>query len=233
MAALTRDEVLGFYNSLPFEHHPLWRAILSGTLSYQQVLMAEQQHFIRSNIGRSFREKAARDSADLSPKAHALLMETYYEECTDDETGPSHVALIERLLVEGGKSEAEIRNAIPTAGNSAAIALYKDIGDRGPLHHMIAAGAVEYFYSGLSPKIFSAYQQHYGMSEHQAETYKIHGPMDRQHAERALSILDDAQVVSMAESIRYAVRDAFVATSLHYDGMLQAALGKITYWSGL
>jgi hypothetical protein len=28
------------------------------------------------------------------------------------------------------------------------------------------------------------------------------------------------------------VRDAFVATSLHYDGMLQAATGEISYWNG-
>jgi len=32
--------------------------------------------------------------------------------------------------------------------------------------------------------------------------------------------------------IELSVRDAFVATSLHYDGMLQAATGLMTYWSG-
>ena len=52
---------------------------------------------------------------------------------------------------------------------------------------MIGAGAVEYYYSALSPRIFGAYTQLYPITEYQAETYRIHGPMDREHAERALS----------------------------------------------
>jgi pyrroloquinoline quinone (PQQ) biosynthesis protein C len=154
------------------------------------------------------------------------------EECTEDETGPSHVDLIKRFLLIGGMSEGDIAAATPTPGNSAAIAMYKDITDRGPLHHMIGAGAVEYFYSGLSPKIFEAYVGRYGFTEEQAETYRIHGPMDRVHAQRALEILEEAAVQQQAGSIALAVRDAFVATSLHYDGMLQAALGNSKYWDG-
>jgi hypothetical protein len=128
-------------------------------------------------------------------------------------------------------ASAGLDNAIPTPGNSAAIAIYKDITDRGPLHHMIGAGAVEYYYSALSPRIFEAYTK-LQISAERAETYKIHGPMDRQHAERALSILDEPYVQEHADAIDLAVRDAFVATSLHYDGMLQAATGVTTYWSG-
>jgi hypothetical protein len=56
--------------------------------------------------------------------------------------------------------------------------------------------------------------------------------MDQEHAERALSILDEPYVQDNAESILLAVRDAFVATSLHYDGMFQAATGSTEYWSG-
>jgi hypothetical protein len=56
--------------------------------------------------------------------------------------------------------------------------------------------------------------------------------MDHLHAERALEILDEAVVQDDAESIALAVRDAFVATSLHYDGMLQAAAGHHEYWDG-
>jgi hypothetical protein len=56
--------------------------------------------------------------------------------------------------------------------------------------------------------------------------------MDREHAERALAILDESVVIANAGAIDLAVRDAFVATSLHYDGMLQAALGNTEYWSG-
>lgn len=232
MPRLTREIVLDCYHSFPFENHPLWVSIIKGQLSYDQILRAEQQHFIRSNVGRFIREKAARESEFVSISAHKLLMETYREECTEDDSGPSHVDLIRRLLRVGGISDADIDKAEPTPGNIASIAIYKSIGDRGPLHHMIGAGAVEYYYSLLSPKIYHAYIEHYHMTPEQAETYRIHGPMDMEHAERALSIIDEETVQNNSLEIKNAVRDAFVATSLHYDGMLQAALGTSDYWNG-
>ncbi|MCJ2054456.1 iron-containing redox enzyme family protein [Methylobacterium sp. J-070] len=172
------------------------------------------------------------EAREISHRAYLLLSETYKEECTDDESGPSHVDLIKRLLVRGGVDPTTLDQTPMTPGNSAAIALYKEIGDRGPLYHMIGAGAVEYYYSELSPKIFEAYTTIYGMDSDQAETYQLHGPMDKEHAERALSLVDDPLVYNDAGEVLRAVRDAFVATSLHYDGMLQAATGTIQYWSG-
>jgi pyrroloquinoline quinone (PQQ) biosynthesis protein C len=136
--------------------------ILTRRLSKEQIVAAEVQHYIRSNIGRHFRERAAREAASVSPRAHELLMETYKEECTADETGPSHVDLIRRLVLENGVSEDQLNNARSTPGNIAAIAIYKDITDRGPMHHMVGAGAVEFYYSALSPKIFEVYTEHYG-----------------------------------------------------------------------
>ena len=153
--------MLGYYDAFPFERHPLWQMVLSGGLTAAQVMRAETQHFIRSNVGRDSRKRAAEQAANVSQRAHKLLMETYKEEYTEDETGPSHVDLIKRFLLIGGMYEGDIAAATPTPGNSAAIAMYKDITDRGPLHHMIGAGAVEYFYSGLSPKIFEAYVGRY------------------------------------------------------------------------
>jgi pyrroloquinoline quinone (PQQ) biosynthesis protein C len=211
---IDRIAVLEFYNLFPFEHHPYWQGVLEGTFKLDQIVRAEIQHFIRSNLGQEFRRRAAEESRMVSIKAHRLLMETYKEECTD-ERGPSHLSLIESFLRKAGVSNEELTNAVPTPGNSAAVALYKDITDRGPLHHMIGAGAVEFFYSQLSPRIFTAYTTHYPITEAQAETYQIHGPMDREHAERALSILDEPYVQSHSKSILSAVRDAFVATSLY------------------
>jgi pyrroloquinoline quinone (PQQ) biosynthesis protein C len=227
---ITRQTVLAHYEAFPFEKHPYWQGVLNGRWTHDQIMRAELQHYIRSSIGREFRRRAAEESKAISAKAHELLMETYREECTD-EFGPSHVELIKKFLLKGGCTEADLLGAIPTPGNSAAIAMYREITDRGPLHHMIGAGAVEYFYSALSPKIFDAYIAQ-SISAERAETYRIHGPMDREHAERALSILDEPYVQKHAGSIDLAVRDAFVATSLHYDGMLQAATKLISYWGG-
>lgn len=122
---------------------------------------------------------------------------------------------------------------MPTPANAAAIALYRDIGSRGAGCHMLGAGAVEFYYCKLSPEIFDAYTRKYGMSEDQAETYRIHGPMDSEHAERAFAVLDDAVTLHGWSLVETSVRDAFVATSLHYDGMLHAATGQLTYWNGV
>jgi pyrroloquinoline quinone (PQQ) biosynthesis protein C len=161
-----------------------------------------------------------------------MLLQTYLEECTHDDSGPSHLELIQRLVREAGWTLEAINAARPTPGNAAAMALYRDISARGAGCHMLGAGAVEHFYCKLSPRIYEAYLAKYGMTASQAETYRIHGPMDESHAERAFSVLDEAVRLHGEALVEASVRDAFVATSLHYDGMLQAAIGKNVFWDG-
>lgn len=227
-----KDELLDLYNLFPFHDHPLWLAIQKKTLSYEQVIEAEVQHWIRTRAGRTLRGNAMKMAERLSPAIFSQLTETYLEECTDDHSGPSHLKLIERLVLTGGKTQTDLQSAAPTPGNSAAIAMYKDIAERGAGCHLVGAGAVEHFYCRLSPRIFDAYTKLYGMSETQAHTYQIHGPMDQVHADRAFSVLDEAVTLHGSDAVVRSVRDAFIATSLHYDGMLQAATGDFSYWDG-
>jgi len=227
-----KDRLLGLYDLLPFHHHPFWMAVKRRELSPEQIILGEVQHWIRTRAGRILRREALEAAQDISPDIFELLMRTYLEECTYDSTGPSHLDLIERLVTQGGYARARLDTAIATPGNSAAIALYRDIGRRGAGCHMLGAGAVEFFYCTLCPDIFAAYVGHYGMTAQQAETYFIHGPMDAEHAERAFAVLDEAVALHGEAAIEASVRDAFVATSLHYDGMLHAATGDLEYWNG-
>ena len=226
-----RERLFKLYDIFPFEKHPLWRAILAGELSYAQVIEAEVQHCIRTKFGQTLRKNAVDMVRGVNARIFELLLETYLEECTS-ERGTSHLDLIRRLVTMGGYSEERIDQATPTPGNIAAIALYRDISARGAGCHMLGAGVVEFFYCQLSPRIFEAYVSRYGMSPEQAETYRIHGPMDKEHAERAFAILPEAIDLHGWDTIEMSVRDAFVATSLHYDGMLQAATGRLGYWDG-
>jgi hypothetical protein len=98
---------------------------------------------------------------------------------------------------------------------------------------MLGAGAVEFYYCKLAPRVFETYTTKYGMTESQAETYRIHGPMDAEHAERAFAVLEDAVMLHGWALVEASVRDAFVATSLHYDGMLHAATGQLSFWNGV
>lgn len=226
------DELLSIYEAYPFARHPLWTRVMAGKLTPKQVFDAETQHYLRTKIGVDLRRKALEEARAISPAIFELLLKTYLEECTRDVSGPSHLELIERLLLVGGRTKVELASAEPTPGNAAAVALYAAIAERGAGCHMLAAGAVEYYYSQLSPKIFDAYTGIYNMSTQQAETYRVHGSLDRSHAERAFSIVNEAIELHGWRMIYLSVRDAFVATSLHYDGMLQAATNQISYWDG-
>jgi pyrroloquinoline quinone (PQQ) biosynthesis protein C len=227
-----RSRILALYDILPFREHPLWNAVRGTALTMEQILRAETQHYLRTKRGQEVRRQAVANAKGVSPTLWKAVVDTYLEEC-QPAGGTSHLDLISRLLTENGMTLSEVAAAIPTPGNVAAMALYADIGNRGAPCHILGAGAVEFYYSKLAPEIFDVYTKKYGMTADQAETYRIHGPMDQVHANRALAILDEAVDLLGWELIERSVRDAFVATSLHYDGMLQAALGKLTYWDGV
>lgn len=225
-----RKRLLELYELFPFHRHPLWRAVLNGDLTTDEVIAAEVQHYIRTRAGQVLRRQAL--EAAPTGRLFEMLLETYLEECTNDKSGPSHLALIERLCLLGGCTRQALARANATPGNAAAIALYRDISARGAGCHMLGAGAVEYYYCQLSPRIYTAYTEQYRMSATQAETYRLHGPMDETHANRAFSVLEEATRLHGWTLIELSVRDAFVATSLHYDGMLQAATRCHAYWDG-
>lgn len=226
-----RSQILALYDMLPFREHPLWKAIRGAELSKTQVLRAEMQHYLRTKSGQEVRRRAVGNAKAVSPTLWNAIVDTYLEECRPQE-GSSHLDLIVRLLTMSGIGEADLKAAVPTPGNAAAMALYSDIGTRGAACHILGAGAVEFHYSQLAPEIFDVYTQKYGMTAQQAETYRIHGPMDKVHADRALAILDEAVDLLGWDLIERSIRDAFVATSLHYDGMFQSAVGQLVYWNG-
>jgi pyrroloquinoline quinone (PQQ) biosynthesis protein C len=225
-------KLLKLYDLFPFHQHPLWQAIIHKRISKEQILLAEGQHYLRTKVGQGLRKEAMEKCLAVSSKMWEAIVETYLEECTEDDGTPNHLDLIKRFLKEGGYTEEKLLTLKNTPGNVSAIALYKHISDRGVGCHIIGAGVVEHFYSQLSPKIFEAYTSIYGFSEHASETYRIHGPMDQVHAQRAFDVIDDAVNIHGWNLVEDSVRDAFVATSLHYDGMFQAATGEYCYWNG-
>jgi len=226
------SNLLDLYDMFPFHQHPLWVAVMENRLSYEQIVAAESQHYLRTKEGQRIRRAAMMESRAVSPSFWEAIITTYIEECTDSDGTPTHLQLIEKLLLEGGLARDQFAALTPTPGNSAAIAIYSDIGSRGAGCHIIGAGMVEYYYSQLCPYIFRAYTQNYGFSSEAAATYEIHGPMDLIHANRALSIAEEAIEIYGYDLIKKSVTDAFIATSLHYDGMLQAANSSSDYWNG-
>lgn len=225
-------ELLKLYELFPFHDHPLWTSIICKVLTKEQIVQAEGQHYLRTKAGQQLRKEAMEKCLAVSSKLWEAIIETYLEECTEDDGTPTHLDLIKRFLQEGGYSDPHLHSLKNTPGNIAAIALYKNISDRGVGCHIVGAGMVEFYYSQLSPLIFKAYTEEYGFSAFGAETYKIHGTMDQMHAARAFEVVDEAIRIHGWDLVESSVRDAFAATSLHYDGMLQAATGINNYWNG-
>ena len=226
-----RALVLAHYDEFPFHQHPLWVAIRDGRLSRAQVIDAEKQHFIRTRAGQRLREHAVQGSSGSKLLFEAALA-NYVEEVAPNGDHESHLELIRWLLSTDGVTDEELRGLRPTPGNAAAMALYGEIASRGGPCHLIGAGAVEYYYAKLAPEIYAAYTTIYGFTPEAAETYALHEAQDQTHASRALDALGDAIESVGWELLDTSVRDAFVATSLHYDGMLQAAIGTTAYWDG-
>jgi len=227
-----RQELLAIYDLLPIKEHPFWVGVKRHELSFEQIILGETQHYVRTKAGQALRREAVEHHPSHSGLIFEAALQNYLEEVVPDKSQPSHLDLIKNLLVSTGLTTEELDKVEPTPGNAAAMALYREIASHGSACHLVGAGIVEYYYAQLAPEIYEAYTTYYRMSHHQAETYGIHGVEDVNHSTRALNAVDEAVSMVGWPLLKSSVRDAFVATSLHYDGMLQAALGRIIYWDG-
>ena len=71
-----KTELLKLYELYPFHNHPMWRAVIKGTLSREQVIRAEIQHCIRTRAGRTLRENAVHMAEKINEKLFRMLLET-------------------------------------------------------------------------------------------------------------------------------------------------------------
>jgi hypothetical protein len=62
------------YDLFPFHEHPLWRAVRGGNLSFEQVIKAEAQHWLRTRTGQSLRRAALDAVQQISPAIFQLLL---------------------------------------------------------------------------------------------------------------------------------------------------------------
>ena len=226
------SKLLDLYHLFPFHRHPLWVSIINHKLKKAQIIDAEIQHYLRTRAGQPIRKQAMEYCKNNNQILYEAIDQTYIEECTDEDGTPTHLAMIINLLKDGGANESEFSKVQNTPGNVAAISIYRGIASNGAGCHIIGAGAVEYFYSQICKSIFDSYTKYYEFSENAALTYSVHSSLDLEHAERAFDIVDEAERLYGWQTVENSVRDAFIATSLHYDGMYQAATKINNDWNG-
>jgi hypothetical protein len=228
MSEMLRDQLLRQYDAYPFGEHPYWRAVAAGTLLHFQVVAAEQQHALQL---RAATDCERRPYLGVSgDQAFGLFLDQYLDALSSS----GALAQLASMWCSSSAADAASASVVrPTPATSAAIALRADVRNRGFEFYAVAFGCVSHFYSKVCAEANRTYQTVYRLSKQQLVYYREHESRERARADQAFSALDELTRGVDQVLLELAVRDAVVAVSLGFDGMLQAASGSRTYWGGL
>jgi hypothetical protein len=214
---MLRDRLLSQYDAYPFREHPYWKAIAAGTLLHPQVAAAEQQHVLQL---RAAAECERRPYLGVAGEHSFTLFLDQYLDALSAPSAAEHLSII--------PGEAPP----PTPATSASIALRADVRARGFAYYAVGFGCVSHFYGEVCGHANRVYRSLYRFSEQQIAYYREHERRERERADQTLAALDELAKGVDLSALELAVRDAMVAASLGFDGMLQAATNSRTYWGG-
>ena len=87
---------------------------------------------------------------------------------------------------------------------------------------------------GAAARVYKELVGHYGFSERQVETYRIHADQDVGHGSRQIETIRQAATDPQTrEKIRRAVKLGITAFTLEWDGHVQAMTGQRDFWPGV
>jgi len=216
---MLRERLLSQYDAFPFRAHPYWRAVADGTLLHPQVAAAEHQHLLQARAAGECERRSYLGVA--GEHAFTLFLDQYLDALSSVDSADQLAVL-----------SASIQSSTPTPGTSASVALRADVRARGFAFYAVGFGCVSHFYAEVCANANSAYRSVYRFSDKQLGYYREHERRERARADQMLAALDELAKGLDHEALVVAVRDAVVAASLGFDGMLQAATNSRTYWGG-
>ena len=209
-----------------FGGHPLWKRIVAGELSNQQLQRFAVQFFLQV---REFpRAVSALHSHCPYPEERRMLAESVYEEETGliSGCGLPHPELFIRFGLAVGLEREAMTGGVPLAGTAALTDWFREsTHERSFLE---GAAAINLAAEGQVPGAFGpfarALEKHYGLSTEAVSFWDVHEIADQDHSD-----VGDHIVVSFADTpeLQQRVREA-VQTSLErwwgfFDG-IQAAI---------
>ncbi len=230
------DELWEYANQVPMVEHPWFKGIVDHRWTREQIVLGEVQHYLRVRTNPIYFGYIAVNA--VSNREQGLMdvvLENFMEELSGDRT---HVDIMYQFLEGAGISREDADNAEPTPGTLAAIEMI--IGccqRRSALEGVAMLAFVESQHGGRDGAAAQVYKElvgHYGFSERQVETYRIHADQDVGHGARQIeTICQAATDPETREKIRRAVKLGVTAFTLEWDGHVQAMTGRRDFWAGV
>ena len=216
-----RDDLWSIANKVASINHSWFRGIIDRTLSREQVIAGEIQHFLRVMVNKDF-FGAIVENAKQDGDEQVLRLE---EEVVGDD---NHTDLLFQLLDEAGVDRKAAEETLPTV--ETAIAIEAIIGfckRHSALEGMAFVAFVEAQNAGDNGVAYPVYRslvEHYGFSEKAAETFLFHSEIDDKHGNEQIDLIcQKANTVELQDKMRRAVRIGTRTFALEWAGHLRAA----------
>ncbi|MCI0720398.1 MAG: iron-containing redox enzyme family protein [Acidobacteria bacterium] len=215
--------------------HPWFRGGIERSLSREQVVLGELQHFLRVLRNHEFYGSILRRAQEAGDRdVIQIAQQNYDEEVVDPE---NHVELLFHLLDEAGIERSIAEGTMPTPGTALAVETILGFCERSPaLEGMAFVALVEAQNAGeggVAIQVYQALREYYGFSEKGARNFLVHSEVDGEHGSRQIELICRKATTAEAQrGIIHAVHLGVHAFSLEWDGHLQAAIGRRLYWSG-
>jgi pyrroloquinoline quinone (PQQ) biosynthesis protein C len=216
----------------PWLHHPLFRDIVAGELTREQLreTIKQQGAFFLDTVRHAAVRLAAIGSFRPSMRDLQLqrrVIPVLVEEAGEDLVGgkePGHAMLYVRLAEGLGIGEEELfaTEYLPhvVIEKNELFQLQED----GLLEALCGGAlATESINAEASRRLYDAFRTHYGVAEEYLDFYRVHAGVEEEHGAKAVALVN--QLVESESDRRrgwLALRRAIVARWLAADGIYQA-----------
>jgi pyrroloquinoline-quinone synthase len=225
MTGLTRDyhqvldEIATIHAKLPRKKHPLWIALMSGSLGRKQVAEHLRQFSAIPLYNHLFHGPLYVNCPDATWRRR--MAEVVYEEGTGGlySDGVPHYQLYLRLGEAFGITPDEMYNTPLCAGATAIRSYLAFMCGSSFLGGMAALSlGAEAQVPGVSGKVSESMMANYGLTREQAMFYIVHEVADSDHSSGALEFLQRfARTDAEVETVIRAVRDTVEVSWFMYE----------------
>jgi len=234
MSELLVEEFKAVAAPIPAIEHPWFQGVIKGRLTNEQLVLGEQQHYLRGRLNHKIFDTIlakATDSGD--PDVIEVARANREEEVGGTVT---HGDLMYQFLEAHGISKQQADNVEPMPGTAAAIAmLTENIGNMTALEAIAMLSLPELQNGPVSAEMYKALRDIYHYDDYAIETYSVHSEADVGHGEVQLGLLATKveERPELKPSILRAMRYGINAFNFEWDGHYQAATGRQHYhWPG-